>query len=132
MRFPWVSIASDAEATRPDQGLRVHPRAYGTFPRVLGRYVREERVLELADAIRKMTSLPASQVGLVDRGVVREGAFADLVVFGPDTVRDTATFDAPHSFPVGIETVVVNGTITIDEGEHTGARAGRPLRRGSI
>ena len=129
MRFPWVSVASDAEATSPEQHGLVHPRAYGAFPRVLGRYVREEKVLPLAEALRKMTSLPAAQLGLVDRGTLREGAFADLVVFDPNTVRDTASFEAPHSFPIGIETVIVNGIVTVDGGDHTGARAGRTLRK---
>jgi N-acyl-D-aspartate/D-glutamate deacylase len=129
MQKPWVSIASDAEATNPKQKIPVHPRAYGTFPRVLGRYVREDKVLVLEEAIRKMTSLPASQIGLSDRGIVRQGAFADLVVFDPENVRDTATFEAAHSYPAGIDYVVVNGTVTIESGEHTGARAGRPVRR---
>lgn len=129
MRFPWVSIASDAEATSPEQHGLVHPRAYGTFPRVLGRYVRDEAVLALPEAIRKMTSLPASQLGIADRGTLREGAFADVVVFDAKRVLDTATFEAPHAFPVGIETVVVNGIVTVEGGEHTGARAGRTLRK---
>jgi N-acyl-D-amino-acid deacylase len=129
MRFPWLSIASDAEATSPaQQHGHVHPRAFGTFPRVLGRYVREERVLDLADAVRKMTSLPASRFAIPDRGVLREGAFADIVVFDPDTVSDTATYENPRRYPVGIDQVVVNGVVTIEGGEHTGARAGRPLR----
>lgn len=130
MRVPWVSVASDAEATSPKGRLgqiRVHPRAYGTFPRVLGRYVRELGVLGLEDAIRKMTSLPAAQLGIVNRGVVRPGAFADLVVFDPASVADSATFAEPHAFPRGIREVVVNGTITVEGGEHTGARAGRAL-----
>jgi N-acyl-D-aspartate/D-glutamate deacylase len=158
MRFPWVSVASDAEATAPDLHLvaakrsverggamppatppaigsaapLVHPRAYGTFPRVLGRYVRDARVLTLEEAVRKMTSLPAAQLGLVDRGVLREGAFADVVVFDPDTVRDTATYERPHAFPVGIDAVVVNGEVTVEGGEHTGARAGRAIRRARV
>jgi N-acyl-D-aspartate/D-glutamate deacylase len=131
MRFPWVSVATDAEATSPALHGVVHPRAYGTFPRVLGRYVREERVLSLEEAIRKMTSLPAEQLGLADRGVLREGAFADVVVFDPLRVRDTATFEAPHAYSIGIETVIVNGVVTVDAGEHTGARAGRTLRHAS-
>lgn len=130
MRLPWVSVASDAEATSPAQHGLVHPRAYGTFPRVLGRYVRDEKVLALPEAIRKMTSLPASQLGIVDRGVVREGAFADLVVFDAGRVADTATYEAPHAYPIGIEHVVVNGVMTIEAGEHTGARAGRAIRHG--
>jgi N-acyl-D-aspartate/D-glutamate deacylase len=89
-------------------------------------------VLTLAEAIRKMTSLPASQLGIVDRGVLREGAFADLVVFDPATVRDTATYEAPHAFPIGIGEVVVNGVVTVEGGEHTGARAGRAIRRQPI
>lgn len=128
MRFPWVSIASDAEATSPTQHGLVHPRAYGAFPRVLGRYVRDDQVLALPEAIRKMTGLPASQLGIADRGIVREGAFADLVVFDPSRVADTATYEAPHAYPVGIEHVAVNGVVTIDGGEHTGARAGRAIR----
>jgi len=130
MQFPWVSIASDAEATSPAQHGLVHPRAYGTFPRVLGRYVRDAKVLTMPEAIRKMTSLPASQLGIVDRGVVREGAFADLVIFDPARVADTATYEAPHAYAVGIEHVIVNGVVTIDAGDHTGARAGRPIRHG--
>lgn len=129
MRFPWLSFATDAEATSPAQKMNVHPRAYGSFPRVLGRYVRDDGLLTLEDAVRKMTSLPASQLGLTDRGVVREGTFADLVVFDPDAVADRATFEAPHVYPVGIDHVVVNGVVTVDSGEHTGARAGRSVRR---
>ncbi len=131
MRWPWVGVASDAEAVDLGHPGLVHPRAYGTFPRVLGRYAREERVLDLPEAVRKMTSLPASQLGLVDRGCVRTGAFADLVVFDPDGVRDTATFEAPHAFPVGIDAVIVNGAVTVEDGAHTGARAGRAIRRRS-
>lgn len=129
MRFPWLSIATDAEATSPAQRMQVHPRAYGSFPRVLGRYVREEGSLPLEEAVRKMTSLPASQLGLADRGLVREGTFADVVVFDPATVIDRATFAAPHAYPLGIEHVVVNGVVTVDSGEHTGARGGRSVRR---
>jgi N-acyl-D-aspartate/D-glutamate deacylase len=129
MKRPWLSIATDAEATSPDLHGLVHPRAYGTFPRVLGRYVRDERVLSLAEAVRKMTSLPASQFRIRDRGVLRAGAFADVVVFDADTVLDAATFEAPHAYPRGIEHVVVNGVLTIEGGEHTHARAGRAVRR---
>lgn len=130
MQYPWVSVASDAEAVNRDHPGLVHPRAYGTFPRVLGKYVREEHVLTLPEAVRKMTRLPAAQLGIVDRGTVRVGAFADLVVFDPERVLDTATYDAPHSFPLGIDVVMVNGVVTIDAGSHTGARAGRAIRRG--
>ncbi|HJZ87086.1 MAG TPA: D-aminoacylase [Polyangia bacterium] len=130
MRYPWVSVGTDAEATSPHgelgRGL-VHPRAYGSFPRILGRYVREEHLLELPEAIRKMTSLAADQLGIRERGRLREGYFADLVVFDPRTVIDTATFERPHQFPKGIPYVIVNGVVTVDDGRHTGARAGRPL-----
>ena len=131
MRHPCVAIGSDAAATAPggDRGLdKIHPRAYGTFPRVLGHYTRDERVLTLEDAVRKMTSLPAARIGFTDRGRIAEGAFADLVAFDPERVRDTATYQAPHSFPVGIPWVWVNGTAVIEEGRHTGATPGQVLR----
>jgi N-acyl-D-aspartate/D-glutamate deacylase len=134
MRAPWVSIATDAEATHPKGELgrqHVHPRAYGTFPRVLGRYVREAAVFDLPEAIRKMTGLPASQVGLLDRGTLRVGAFADIVTLDPNNVVDLATAERPHQFSRGIMHVVVNGVLTVDREQHTGARAGRALRRGA-
>ena len=130
MRFPWLSVGTDSAAIRPDGPLgagQPHPRSYGTFPRILGRYVRDEHVLELPDAIRKMTSLAASQMKLADRGTIKEGFFADLVVFDPKTVADTATFEKPQQYPVGIETVIVNGSVTVEGGRHTGAHAGRAL-----
>jgi N-acyl-D-amino-acid deacylase len=105
-----------------------HPRSYGTFPRVLGHYVREKGVMPLETAILKMTGLPARKLRLRDRGVLRPGAFADLVAFDPDTVADRATFDEPRRYPVGIEWVVVNGVLTVQGGEMTGALAGRPVR----
>jgi len=104
-----------------------HPRVYGSFPRVLGPYVREG-VLRLEDAVRKMTSMPAQRFGLLDRGLLRPGMRADVVVFDPETVADRATFQDPHQFPQGIEYVIVNGTVTVDGGNHTGARAGKVLR----
>src|SRR5829696_8862183 len=109
---PEVFVASDGSAidpTSPAGSLPVHPRDYGTFPRVLARYVREEGVLSLGSAIRKMTSLPADRFGLTGRGRIAEGSFADLVVFDPATVNDEATYASPHRFPSGIVTVVVNG-----------------------
>jgi N-acyl-D-amino-acid deacylase len=130
MRYPWVSVGTDSDARRPDGPLgsgQPHPRSYGTFPRILGRYVRDEHVLPLPEAIRKMTSLAASQMKIADRGSVKEGFFADLVVFDPKTVADTATFEKPQQYPIGIETVIVNGTVTVDAGRHTGAHAGRAL-----
>ena len=130
MRHPWTAIASDGRLTRPGDG-HPHPRAYGTFPRVLGHYVREKRVLPLEEAVRKMTSLPAARLGLADRGRIAAGMAADLVVFDPATVADRSTFAEPHQYPVGIEHVVVNGTPVVDGGRFTDARAGRVLRRGA-
>src|SRR5262249_26444124 len=131
LRFPWVSIGTDAEATSPrgelGRGL-VHPRAYGSVPRILGRYVREEKTLDLPEAIRKMTSLAASQLQIRERGTLREGFYADLVIFDPRTVIDRASFEKPHQFSHGIEYVIVNGQITVEKGSHTGVRAGRALR----
>ena len=111
---------------------RPHPRFYGTYPRVLGRYVRERpAVLSLESAVHKMTGLPARRLGLSDRGQLMEGLAADLVVFDPDTVTDNATYDDPQQYPDGIPFVLVAGAAVIDHGRHTGARPGRVLRRGS-
>jgi N-acyl-D-amino-acid deacylase len=106
------------------------PRAFGTYARVLGDYVREERVLSLPDAIRRMTSFPAARFGLAGRGLLVDGAAADIVVFDPATVRATATYENPRTPPVGISHVVVNGEVVVDDGRHTGATPGRALRRG--
>ncbi|MGZ4113758.1 MAG: N-acyl-D-amino-acid deacylase family protein [Actinomycetota bacterium] len=128
---PDVMVGTDGVAIAPDGPLgrfSVHPRYYGTFPRVLARYVREEGLLNLPAAIRKMTSVPAERFGLRGRGRIAAGAFADLVLFDPDRIEDVATFERPHAFPNGIDVVVVNGAIAWD-GER-GERAGRVLRRG--
>lgn len=111
-------------------GDKPSPRTYGSFPRILGQFVRDEALLSLEEAIRKMTSAPAARLGLRDRGVIRDGAIADLVVFDPATVRSTATYEEPRSFPVGIDHVIVAGTPVVDGGVHTGALPGRALRRG--
>ena len=105
-----------------------HPRSYGTFVRVLGRYVRERGVLTLEEAIRKMTSFPAARLGLADRGLLKAGLAADVTVFDPATVADKATFADPHHYSEGIRWVLVNGRVTVDRGTHTGVRAGRVLR----
>jgi N-acyl-D-amino-acid deacylase len=118
---PWVMVASDGGIDSP------HPRGAGSFPRVLGPFVRDKRWLTLPEAVRKMTSLPARRLGLSDRGAIREGAFADLVLFDPKTVSDRATFAAPSTLPVGIETVFVNGAIVWNGGKATGARPGEVL-----
>jgi N-acyl-D-amino-acid deacylase len=109
-------------------GRSDHPRTYGTFPRVLGRYVREEKLLPLEEAIRKMTSFPASRLDLEDRGIIRTGAAADITIFDPDTIIDRATYAEPRQHPEGIPFVIVNGEVVVDHGEHTGARPGRALR----
>jgi N-acyl-D-amino-acid deacylase len=130
MQLPIVGPGSDGYSLSPDGALgrrKCHPRSYGTFPRVLGKYAREEGVLKLAEAVRKMTAMPAGRFGLVDRGMIREGAWADIVLFDAATVRDRATFSDPHQYPVGIPYVVVNGQIVVDGGAHTGALPGRVL-----
>jgi N-acyl-D-amino-acid deacylase len=130
---PEVFVASDGSAIDPASpagALPVHPRDYGTFPRVLARYVSEEGVLSLGAAIRKMTSLPADRFGLTGRGRIAEGAFADLVVFDPGTVNDEATYASPQRFPSGIVTVVVNGTVALESSHIT--RAGGAFRRGAM
>ena len=127
LQDPFVSFDSDGTAASPEFGGRPHPRWYGTFPRVLGHYVREEKVLSLEDAVRRMTSLPAQRLGLADRGILRPGMWADLVLFDPDRVIDKATFEDPHQYPAGISHVIVNGVTVIREGEHSGKLPGRPL-----
>ncbi|HET7551687.1 MAG TPA: amidohydrolase family protein, partial [Gemmatimonadaceae bacterium] len=129
MRYPHTMIASDGRLVRPGEG-HPHPRWYGTFPRVLARYVRERHVLTLEEAVHKMTGMPARRLGLRDRGQVAEGMYADLVVFDPATVEDRATFEDPHQYPVGIDYVLVNGVAVVDGGKFTDARPGLVLRRG--
>ena len=111
-------------------GAKPSPRTYGSFPRILGQFVRDEALLSLEEAVRKMTSAPAARLGLRDRGVIRDGAVADLVTFDPATVRSNATYDEPRRFPTGIEQVIVAGTLVVADGVHTGATPGRSLRRG--
>lgn len=133
MQHPLTMIASDGNAIAPYGTLgegRPHPRSYGTFVRVLGRYVREDGVLALEEAVRKMTSLPARKLGLWDRGILRPGMAADIVVFDPGSVRDQAEFNDPHRYAAGVKLVIVNGVPVVEEGEHTGAGPGRALRRG--
>ena len=131
MRQPWVSVGIDAGARAADSTVkeRPHPRAYGTFPRILCRYVRERHVLTLEDAVRKFTALPAARVGLDARGVIKAGLYADLTIFDPATVCDRATFVEPVQTSVGITHVIVNGVPVIRGGMVTGARPGRALRR---
>jgi N-acyl-D-aspartate/D-glutamate deacylase len=129
---PWCSIGSDGSALATAGPLRAgnpHPRNFGTFPRVLGVYVRERRLLSLEDAVRKMTSLNAAKLGIADRGLLRPGQFADVTAFDPETVIDRATYLDPFRYNDGVAYVVVNGRLVLDRGEHTGARPGRALRR---
>jgi N-acyl-D-aspartate/D-glutamate deacylase len=128
---PWVSIGSDGLAYATEGPLRrgnPHPRSFGTFPRVLGVYVRQKGLLKLEDAVRRMTSLNANKLGLFDRGVLRAGQYADITLFDADKVIDRATYTDPFQYSVGIEYVFVNGQIVLDAGKHTGARPGRALR----
>ena len=130
MKQPWVSLGSDGTAVRPEGLLgrdKPHPRYYGATARLLGHYVRDEHVLTLEDAIRKMTSLAASQLGVHDRGLLAPGYKADVVVFDPATVADKATFADPHQYAVGVKFVLVNGKVVINDGEHTGARPGQAV-----
>ena len=127
MQQPWVSVGSDGSALATSGPLRAgvpHPRNFGTFPRVLGKYVREEHVISLEQAVHKMSGLTASQLHFTDRGVIKNGFAADLVIFDPATVADRATFTDPFQYPVGIDTVIVNGRVVLDQGRHTGERPG--------
>jgi N-acyl-D-amino-acid deacylase len=129
---PWCSIGSDGSALAIEGPLRrgnPHPRNFGTFPRVLGVYVREQKLLTLEDAVQKMTSLNAAKLGLRDRGLVREGMVADLTLFDAERVIDRATYTAPFQYNEGIEYVVVAGQVVLERGRHSGAKPGRVLRR---
>jgi N-acyl-D-amino-acid deacylase len=130
MRQPWVSFGSDASSIAAEGMFlesSTHPRAYGNFARVLGKYVRDEKVITLPEAIRRLSGLPATNLGLDHRGFLREGYFADVLVFDPNTIADKATYDKPHQYAVGMRHVFVNGIQVIKDGEHTGAKAGRAL-----
>jgi N-acyl-D-aspartate/D-glutamate deacylase len=130
MKQPWTSIGSDGGALSidgPTSHTHPHPRYFGTFPRVLGRYVRELQVITLPEAVKKMTSMNADKIGIKDRGRLQEGMWADITVFNPSTVIDRATFEKPHQYPVGIDYVIVNGTVTLEKERHTGALAGRVI-----
>ncbi len=127
---PWISFGSD-EASQAPEGVFLksnpHPRAYGNFARVLGKYVRDEKVLPMSDAIHRLSGLPATNLGLDHRGFIKEGMFADVVVFDPATIADRATFEKPHQYAVGVKHVFVNGVQVLKDGEHTGAKPGRAL-----
>jgi N-acyl-D-amino-acid deacylase len=129
LRQPWIKFGTDAEGFDPDHATGLaHPRAYGTFPRILGKYVRDEKVMPLEEAIRKMTSAVADRLSIRDRGLLRAGLYADVVIFDPQTIADRATFEKPHQLSVGIKAVFVNGTLVVREGRHTGAKPGEIVR----
>ena len=131
VQIPWVSFGSDAGSIATESvflNSNPHPRAYGNFSRLLGRYVRDEQLVPLQEAVRRLTSLPASNLGISDRGALRGGHFADLAIFDPATIADRATFEAPHQYAVGMRHVFVNGVQVLAEGEHVGATPGRIVR----
>jgi N-acyl-D-aspartate/D-glutamate deacylase len=131
LTFRCCSIGSDGSALATEGRLRrgtPHPRSFGTFPRILGIYVRQRRLLSLEDAVRKMTSLSAAKIGIRDRGLLRAGNYADVTIFDPERVIDRATYTEPFQYSAGIEYVLVNGQVVIDKGKHTGARPGKALR----
>lgn len=133
MQHPLTAIVTDGRAVAPYGILgrgKIHPRYYGAFPRILGRYVREEKLLSLEEAIRRMSLLPAQRIGLADRGCIAPGKIADLVVFDPATNQDAATFEQPHQHPAGISWVVVAGEVVIDREKHTGNMCGKVLAPG--
>ena len=131
LRLPWVSFGSDGDAIAPEGEVlnnSTHPRSYGNFARVLGRYVRDEQVLTLTEAIRRMTALPASNLKLKERGQLMEGYFADIAVFDPERIADQATYEKPHQLALGMVYVFINGERVLDQGRHTGALPGRVVR----
>jgi N-acyl-D-amino-acid deacylase len=131
LRLPWVSFASDSGSIAPEGVFlrsNPHPRAYGNFARWLGRYVRDEQLVPLEEAIRRLTSLPAGNLGIKDRGRLADGYYADIVVFDPATIQDHATFEKPHQYSTGVRDVFVNGVQVLKGGEHTGAKPGRVVR----
>jgi N-acyl-D-amino-acid deacylase len=129
LRFPWTSIGSDAGSSRVAGGPAdlAHPRAYGNFPRVIAHFVRDEHVLTLEDAIRKMTGWPAERMRLAGRGLIRDGQWADVTIFDYDKIQDRSTYENPSVYPDGIDYVLVNGTVVVDQAKHTGAKPGAVL-----
>ena len=133
IKQPWVSFCSDSGSLAPEGVFlktSTHPRAYGNFARLLGKYVRDEKVISLQEAIRRLTSLPAANLKLRQRGSLKPGYFADVVVFDPAKIQDHATFDRPQQYATGMKDVFVNGAQVLSNGEHTDAKPGRVVRRG--
>jgi N-acyl-D-amino-acid deacylase len=130
IRQPWVSFGSDAASMAPEGVFlksSTHPRAYGNFARLLGKYVREEKVIPLGEAVRRLSGLPATNLGLDHRGFIEQGMFADVVVFDPQTIADRATFEQPQQYSIGVRHVFVNGVQVLKDGEYTGGKPGRAL-----
>jgi len=130
--LPWVSFGADADPEGVDGvflQFSAHPRTFGNFARVYARYVRDEKVITVAEAVRKMTSLPASNLGIANRGRLQKGYFADIAVFDPNTIQDHATFEKPRQPATGVSEVFVNGVEVVHDGEHTGAKPGRVVKR---
>ena len=128
IRLPWVSFDSDAASLAPEKAFlksNPHPRAYGNFARLLGKYVRDERLISMEEAVRRLTSFSAETLGIKQRGVLKKGYFADVVVFDPERIQDHATFEKPHQYATGVRHVFVNGIQVLKDGEHTGAKPGR-------
>jgi len=128
LKHPLTMIGTDGMTLPADYPRKTHPRSYGTFPRILRKYVRLERTLTLEEAVRKMTSAGATKLGLMDRGILRPGFWADVTVFDPLNVRENATYEDPIQLAEGFEYVFVNGVLTIEHDKHTGALAGKPLK----
>ena len=131
IRLPWVSFDSDAASLAPEGAFlksNPHPRAYGNFARLLGKYVRDEKVIPMGEAIRRLTSLPAANLRLEHRGALKPGYYADVVVFDPATIQDHATFEKPHQYATGVRHVFVNGVHVLKNGKHTGAKPGQVVR----
>ena len=129
--LPWVSFGSDASSMAPEGAFiktSTHPRAYGNFARLLGKYVRDEHVIPMEEAIRKLTSLPAATLRIKERGRLEQGYFADVVVFDPKTIADRSTYEKPHQYAAGVKHVWVNGGQVLKDGEHTGQKPGRAIR----
>jgi dihydroorotase/N-acyl-D-amino-acid deacylase len=129
VRQPWMKFGTDAEAFDPATAkIATHPRAYGTYPRILGRFVREQHILTLEDAVRKMTSAVAERLSIRDRGTLREGNYADIMIFDPNTIIDRATYEKPHQLSEGVKWVLVNGVPVVADGQVTGDKPGRIVR----
>ena len=131
MKHPMTMIGSDGRLSQPGDG-HPHPRAYGTFPRILGYYVREKNILDLPTAIHKMTGLSAQRLGIQDRGIIKKGNFADLTIFDPEKIIDRSTFTDPHQYPTGVQFVLVNGQLIVDQGEFQDIRPGKILRKNKM